>query len=215
MATDRDTYIHRRGVTPETASIISSKNKIYAIPADVAGAGKFQQIGVLASFDPSETRSVEAVRGIGYGDHIAELVPGNTEPMTFSVNRTAQYLSMIFQVFGYKGGVDGIVRSLRHHKWPFDIHQEVVISKLPVIGRGDSGPGDSLSGEDCIITVFEGCWISDWGVSYAADQALVQENVTINVTDIIAGIGAEYVDSSPELFNSDARSRIVNPSYNQ
>ena len=96
---DRDTYVHRLGVTPETASVISSKNKIYATPADDQN-GELFQIGVVASFDPSETRAVEPVRGIGFGDHVAELVPGVTDPMTLAVTRTAQYLSMVYQVFG-------------------------------------------------------------------------------------------------------------------
>jgi hypothetical protein len=216
-ARDRDTYVHRLGVTPETASVISSKNKIYAIPADGDQTTAFQ-IGVLATFDPAESRTIEPVRGIGFGDHIAELVPGATEPMTLGITRTAQYLSMIFQVFGYKGGVDGIVRSLRHHKWPFDIVQEVVISRLPaVITGGNGAPGitvNGLNGElDAILTYYEGCWISDWGVSYAADAALVQENVTVNVTDIVASTSDDYIELG-DYFNLNAVSRIANPEHN-
>lgn len=218
MATrDRDTYVHRLGVTPETASVISSKNKIYAIPADGDVTTAFQ-IGVLATFDPAESRTIEPVRGIGFGDHVAELVPGATEPMTIGITRTAQYLSMIFQVFGYKGGVDGIVRSLRHHKWPFDIVQEVVISRLPaVITGGQGAPGltaKGLNGElDAILTYYEGCWLSDYGVSYAADAALVQENVTVNVTDIIASTSNDYIETG-DYFNKNAISRIANPTTN-
>lgn len=219
-ARDRDTYIHRKGVTPETASVISSRNKIYAIPAD-GDASTLFQIGVVASFDPSESRTVEPVRGIGYGDHVAELVPGVTEPMTFSVTRTAQYLSMIYQVFGYKGGIDGLVRSLRHHKWPFDVVQEVVISRL---AQGYSGnmsnnqsntltPDDSQGAFDAIVTYFEGCWMSDYSSSYAADAALVQESVTLNVTDIIASGSAGYEEGSPFLFNEKARSKIIGTGF--
>jgi hypothetical protein len=216
-ARDRDTYVHRLGVTPETASVISSKNKIYAIPADGNQTTAFQ-IGVVATFDPSESRTIEPVRGIGFGDHVAELVPGATEPMTLGITRTAQYLSMIFQVFGYKGGIDGIVRSLRHHKWPFDIVQEVVISRLPAViaGKADA-PGLTLNGIngelDAMLTYYEGCWISDYGISYAADAALVQENVTVNVTDIIASTSEDYVELG-DYFNLNAISRIANPESN-
>lgn len=211
-ARDRDTYIHRLGVTPETASVISSKNKIYAIPADGEVTTAFQ-IGVVATFDPSESRAIEPVRGIGFGDHVAELVPGATEPMTLAVTRTAQYLSMIFQVFGYKGGIDGIVRSLRHHKWPFDIVQELVISRLPAVDTGKGGAEGiytgGLNGElDAVVTYYEGCWISDYGISYAADAALVQENVTVNVTDIIANTGEDYVETG-DYFNEAAISKIA------
>lgn len=215
---DRGTYVHRLGVTPETASVISSKNKIYAIPADGDQATAFQ-VGVLATFDPSESRTIEPVRGIGFGDHVAELVPGVTEPMTLGVTRTAQYLSMIFQVFGYKGGIDGIVRSLRHHKWPFDIVQEIVVSRLPAVESdlADDPPGlttGGLNGDlDAILTYYEGCWMSDYGVSYASDAALVQENVTINVTDIIASTSEEYLETG-DYFNLNAISRIADPETN-
>lgn len=228
---DRDTYIHRRGVTPETASVISTKNKIYSTPADDETTAT--QIGVVATFDPSETRGIEPVRGVGYGDHVAELVPGVTEPMTLAVTRTAQYLSMVFQVFGYKGGIDGIVRSLRHHKWPFDIVQEVVISRLVSDPSGNvkTGYSQNLADQsdyverygdhefDAIVTYYEGCWLSDVSSSYAADTALVQENCTVNVTDIIQSPTADYNEfNDDELFNIGAISNIItspNPSYAQ
>lgn len=202
MARDNATYIFRKGVTPNTLSVISSKNRIYAVSA----GGQQTQIGVVSTFDPSEARTIEPVRGIGFGDHIAELVPGVTDPMSISVTRTALYLSNIFQVFGYKSGLDGVVRSLRHHRWPFDIRQEIVFSALANSKAGSgfgsapgSGPaaltlvgtGPSVEHADNeyvagLITYYEACWISDYSSSYASDTALVQETVTINVSDILA-----------------------------
>jgi len=194
MARDNDTYIFRKGVTPNTLSVISSKNRIYAVSA----GGTETQIGVVATFDPSEARTIEPVRGIGFGDHIAELVPGVTDPMSISVTRTALYLSNIFQVFGYKAGVDGVIRSLRHHRWPFDIRQEIVFSALAddktdvgtetlsYLGQGaeaDHATDEYVKG---LITYYEACWISDYSVSFASDTALVQETVTINVSDILS-----------------------------
>lgn len=219
---DRDTYVHRLGVTPETASVISSKNRIYATPAD--SDGSVFQIGVVATFDPSETRALEPVRGIGFGDHVAELVPGVTEPMTLAVTRTAQYLSMIYQVFGYKGGIDGFVRSLRHHKWPFDMAQEIIISNFITDNEGVIGAnvsdkseeiGDPLNPDNllAIMTYYEGCWISDYSSSYAADAALVQENVTVNVTDIISSPGQLYKEDSENLFNTASISKIMGVEY--
>jgi hypothetical protein len=194
---DRDSYIFRRGVTPNTLSVISSKNRIYAVDS----LGAFNQIGVVATFDPSEARTIEPIRGIGFGDKIAELVPGVTDPMTISVTRTALYLSNIYQVFGFKSGIDGVVRSLRHHRWPFDIQQEIVFSVLAegnatdanadsvadAQGKADKGLDFPVNeGTQAIITIYEGCWMSDYSVSYAADTAIVQETVTINVSDIYA-----------------------------
>jgi hypothetical protein len=40
------------------------------------------------------------------------------------------YLSNIWQAMGYAAGVDGPVRSLAHHRWPFDIEQQLVVSTL-------------------------------------------------------------------------------------
>jgi len=225
MGRDYDSYIFRKGVSPNTLSVISSKNRIFAYNA----GGEQKQIGVVATFDPSEARTIEPIRGIGFGDHIAELVPGVTDPMTISVTRSALYLSNIYQVFGYKSGVDGIVRSLRHHRWPFDIRQEVVFStvaqrQLANVGEGAAdgsilegtdggdnglnlpeqqnekeGTEDSLQG---LLTIYEACWISDFSVSYASDTALVQETVTINVSDILAGIDLTYAgDESYSVLN--------------
>jgi len=213
---DYDSYIFRRGVSPNTLSVISSKNRVFAYNAE----GEQKQIGIIATFDPSEARTIEPIRGIGFGDHIAELVPGVTDPMTISVTRTALYLSNIYQVFGYKAGVDGIVRSLRHHRWPFDIRQEVVFSAVAKQHYGSSSEGvdsptnDPLKVGDqiykegqgpdenasALITIYEACWISDYSVSYASDTALVQETVTINVSDIMAStmLGAgDYPTDEP------------------
>lgn len=203
MARDSDSYIFRKGVSPNTLSVISSKNRVFAYAAD----GIKHQLGVVATFDPSEARTIEPVRGIGFGDHIAELVPGVTDPMSISVTRTALYLSNVMQVFGYKAGIDGIVRSLRHHRWPFDIFQEIVFSALANATLGSTGDGERLpaAGADdkegtgidgssaiALQTIYEACWISDYSVSFASDTALVQESVTINVSDIIGGTNLTY-----------------------
>ena len=119
-----DNFVRRKGTSPNTSTVISSKVKIYA------GQSGTEQIGLIANFDPSESRSAEPVRGIGFGDQIAELVPGMTDAISISVGRTAQYLSNLFSAFGYKGGINGMVRSLKHHRWPFDIKQEIVVSWL-------------------------------------------------------------------------------------
>ena len=185
---DRDSYIFRNGVSPNTLSVISSKNRIYATNSQ----GTRTQIGVVATFDPSESRTIEPIRGIGFGDHIAELVPGVTDPMTISITRTALYTSNIYQVFGYKAGVDGIVRSLRHHRWPFDINQEIVFSKLAVDNGAASDysysdvNGDNEGITSALLTIYEACWLNDYSVSYASDTAIVQETVTINVSDIVS-----------------------------
>jgi hypothetical protein len=192
MATStKGAYVNRRGYSPNTVSEISSKTKIYAKDADLDG---LVQVGVIASFDPNESRNIEPVRGIGFGDQVAELIPGVTEPMTISVVRTAQYLSSIYQVFGYTGGVSGLVRSLKHHRWPFDVKKETVFSEivnsdaaqLSTVGD-ETTPIDSGDGYKALVTYYEGCWFSSWSTSYSSDTALVQENCEMMVSDVWDG----------------------------
>lgn len=184
---EQDTYVVRKGVSPNTVSEISSKTKIFAKPA---GSSEEIQVGVIAQFNPNESRSIEPIRGIGYGDQIAELIPGVTEPMSISIDRTAQYLSNIYQVFGYKGGVDGLVRSLKHHRWPFDVTKETVFSELVSDNMDGSKEGATNAREEnfkALFTILEACWFQDWGTSYSSDTALVQENCSMLASDVYDG----------------------------
>ena len=178
-------YIYRKGMSPETRTVISTKNKIYAKPAK---QDNFLQIGVVASFEPSDSRSVEAIKGIGYGDQIAELIPNSSEPISISVNRSALYLSLLMQTFGYNAGVDGLVRALKHHRWPFDIKQEIVFSEIASQDvRGAVGAVTSTEGSNmkALITLYEACWMTSYNWSYSSDTSLVQEGCEIQCSDIM------------------------------
>jgi hypothetical protein len=179
-------YIYRKGMSPETRTVISTKNKIYAKPS---GQDQFLQIGVVASFEPSDSRSVDPIRGIGYGDQIAELIPNASDPISISVTRSALYLSLLMQTFGYNAGVDGLVRALKHHRWPFDIKQEIVFSEIAsehLNGAQGTRPA-SENGLRALITVYEACWMTSYNVSFSSDTSLVQENCEIQCSDIIDG----------------------------
>ena len=211
MAITNNTAVYREGTTPNTRSVVSSKNRIFA-PA--FGNQGFVQIGVIASFAPTETKNVEQVRGIGYGDQIAELVPGHTEAMTMTVTRTALYLANLFQVLGYASGVDGVARSLKHHKFPFDIKHELVFSNLaenqglPNTSTAVFSTGDTLP---ALITLFEGCWMTSWSWEFTADGAMVQENGDFIVTDITDGIhqGFEFMDTGLSGQNGEYLSSVL------
>jgi len=179
-------YIYRTGMAPQTRSVLSTKNKIYAKPA---GYNKFLQVGVLATFDPSDNRAVEPVRGIGYGDQIAELIPGVSDPITISVTRTALYLSLLMQVFGYTAGTDGLVRALKHHRWPFDIKQEIVFSEIATQNlNGAQGVRQSSEpGLQALLTFYEACWMTSYSSSFTSDTAIVQETCELSCSDIIDG----------------------------
>jgi hypothetical protein len=196
MAIPTNSRIYRSGTTPQTRSVVSSKNRIFAPAAE---GNQLLQIGAMASFSPNESRNVEQVRGIGYGDMIAELVPGVTEAMTISVVRTALYLANVFQVFGYKSGTSGVVRSLRHHKFPFDIKHELILSTLTENATASGTKDLTISGQTvkALITIFEGCWMTSWSTEFTSDAAMVQENVEIIVTDVVDADSTynEFIDA--------------------
>lgn len=220
---DNTNYIYRMGTAPNTRAAVSQKSKIYGYMAGKGTAGSFQQIGVISEFGFDESRSIEPVRGVGFGDQVAELVPGVTEPMALTLNRTLLYTVNIFQVLGYKGGVEGLVRSLKHHRWPFDLKHELVFSELSsseafgetsgvngwkpatlgsTVGERDLGPTKAL------LTFYEGCWLNSYSASFTSDAAIVAENSSVTVTDIIDGYSqyGEFIDSglAPVVGNGSA-----------
>lgn len=202
-------YLYRQGVAPETRVAVSQKNRVYT-KHEGLNEGGFVQVGVLSTFDLSESRGVEPVRGVGYGDQVAELVPGVTEPMALTLNRMLLYLSNMFQVLGYKGGGSGLVRSLKHHQWPFDIKQELVMSQLSSsdqagLGGGPNYKDSSVADEfKALFTFYEACWINSYETSFPADAAQVTENCSVTVTDVIDGTAtynSVILDSGNNPFN--------------
>ncbi len=199
-------YIYRMGTAPNTRAAVSQKNKIYGY---AVGAPAFQQIGALSEFTFDESRTIDPVRGVGFGDQIAELVPSVTEPMTLTLNRTLIYTANLFQTVGYKGGIDGLVRSLRHHRWPFDIKQELVISEIATlqdpsgvsvqatVTTGPTSADNPIVTPRALLTFFEGCWFNSWSASFTSDAAMVAENTSVTVTDIIDGVSqyGEFIDT--------------------
>ena len=198
--------LYDMGTSPQTRTAVSQKVRILA-PAYGTSSALFQ-MGVLANFAPTENRNIEEVRSIGHGDMIAELVPGITNMMTANVERTLLYLSNIWQATGYAAGVDGPVRSLKHHRWPFDIEEQLVFSTLAdndldAAGGGYSGAsgtynggvkgiefptvteiaGVSGGGHTALITLYETCWWAGWNRTYNRDTAIIAESGDINITD--------------------------------
>jgi hypothetical protein len=196
------------GTAPNTRVAVSQKTKVYGY---MVGKQKFQQIGVVSEFGFDESRTIEPVRGVGFGDQVAELVPGVTEPMTLTLNRTLLYTVNIMQVLGYKGGVEGLVRSLKHHRWPFDLKQELVFSELasrddiagvPIapkqaVQQPTAVQNLATNAIKALFTFYEGCWLNSYSASFTSDAAIVAENSSVTVTDVIDGFSnyGEWIDS--------------------
>ena len=134
-------YVYSYGTSPNTRTAVNQKVRI--LTPHYGNVKAMQQMGVISSFNPTQSRTIEAVRGIGFGDKIAEMVPSVTEPMSGSFERALLYLCNIWQAAGYAGGVDGPVRSLAHHRWPFDIEQQLVFSSLVDADLGVANVGMS------------------------------------------------------------------------
>ena len=218
MSAFQDSYIYRQGATAQTKSVISSRFKVFS---HAVGVGKFVKMGVTSAFNLSESRNIEAIRGLGYGDQIAELVPGVTQPMSISITRTALYLANIMQMFGYKAGVSGLVRSLKHHKWPFDIKTEIVFSELASEAKDvqqalkadvpSEGGKNNLGnpGLYAVVTIYEGCWMESYSSNYQVEQAAVAEDATVQVSDIFDANGSvygEFIDAGLNKADKTGRS---------
>lgn len=199
-------YIYRSGTAPNTRAAVSQKSKIYGY---TVGVGGFQQLGVISEFGFDESRTIDPVRGVGFGDMVAELVPSVTDPMTLTLNKTLLYTANLFQILGYKGGIDGLVRSLRHHRWPFDIKQELVFSELAslqdpngasiqaTVTTGPTSKDNPIVTPRALLTFYEGCWMNSYSASFTSDAAIVAENSSVTVTDIIDGVSqyGEFIDT--------------------
>ena len=203
MARGNDTYIYTVGSSPNTRVAISQKNRVISKPY-TPGSPAPKQVGVLSTFSYNESRTLDTVRGVGFGDKIAELVPGVTDAMSMTLDRTLLYTAGIVQELGYKGGVDGIVRSLRQHKWPFDIQSELVFSEL--IATQDqsqlgTGAGVSINSDQSLslITYFLGCWLESYDVNFSSDSAIVAENCGAKATDVTDGV-ANYQAGNPDAY---------------
>lgn len=205
-------YLYDYGTSPNTRVAVSQKVRLLAPNYSTGSSVVKRQMGVVSSFSPNSSRSVEPVRGIGYGDRIAELVPGVTDPETASFERALCYLSNLWQATGYASGVDGPVRSLRHHRWPFDVEQQIVFSTLVDMDSGVGNIGKSgdgfesgsskridfeklrfdanspqnpvSSGHTAVITIYEACWFTSWSATISQDQGTIMESGEVMVTDV-------------------------------
>ena len=204
--------LYRFGTSPNTRSVVSQKIRVLA-PA-FGGDPLLHQIGVLANFTPGGgDRGVEEVRGIGFGDQIAEIVPGPSAVITADVERQLLYLSNLWQSTGYAAGVSGPMRALKHHRWPFDIRTEIVFSTIadvefsggltPTPGSGPTAGistleyggaigGGSVPGasgaHNILVTYYETCWWTSWSTSgFGRDSSLITESGSLSATDVHDG----------------------------
>jgi len=175
----RDNYIYRQGATPNTRILNVQRVKLFSFDAE--DQGKEAQIGLVQSWNPSHSRTIEPHRGIGFGDQIAELGVGVTD-LNATVSVMMLYLRDIMQVLGYKAGTSGFIRSLKHHRWPFDVKEEIsipeFISDEATVSQGGSDGGPA------VITIYEGCWMSEYSKAFTMGETATTQDTTILITDV-------------------------------
>jgi len=179
----KNNYIYRQGTTPSTRLLNSQRVKVYSFDAE--DQANFSQIGLIQTWNPSHSRTIEGVRGIGFGDQVAELAVGVTE-ITATCTMMMMYLRDLMQVFGYKAGTSGLIRSLKHHRWPFDVKEEIVIPDF-IVGEAVSQQGGA------VLTWYEGCWLQDYAKSLDITATSITQDATMMVTDVYAepGVGGD------------------------
>ena len=179
-------FVERLQPAVQTHAAVSQKSRLYAHNA----RDQQSYIGAISNFQPSQGRSTEAIKGIGAGDIHIELVPNFSDIYTFSVETALFYLRNAFQVFGYKGGVDGLVRALRHHRYPFDVKQEIAFSEIAQNDedntKADTIKDVTIGGATykALVTYYEACWIVRYSNTYGTDRSVIGESLEINCTDI-------------------------------
>ena len=203
--------IYRIGTTPNTRLLNTHKVKIYGFSDSESG---LVQIGLVQDWSPSDSRTNTAVRGIGYGDQIAEIAVGATE-ITASCGIMAMYMKNIMQIFGFKAGSTGIVRSLKHHRWPFDVYEEIVLPDFVArqatnnqASMAAAGTGRSTGSKQALATYYEGCWMNSYARAYGIGDVSVNETTDLIVTDVYEpGRQAEYGEDL-DGFNTTNQSAI-------
>lgn len=191
---DNRSYIYREGTAPNTRMLNSLKVKVFAPEPD----GKLKQIGLVQTWTPSHTRTITVNRGIGFGDQVAELSVGVTE-LTATVEVFGMYLRNLMQLFGYKSDTSGLVRSVKHHKWPFDVKEEILIPEFILSEATSHSSG-------AIVTWYEGCWMQGWDHSFTIGDVNVSQGCTLSITDVTDGTTAY----TPDLVDTDYRSTLFN-----
>ncbi len=202
----RQAYVYREGVSPNTRLLNPQRVRVFSIDAEDTS---FQQIGLIQTWNPSDTRAIEPVRGIGFGDQIAELAVGVTD-LSATATVMMMYLRDIQQLFGYKAGSSGMIRSLKHHQWPFDVYETILI---PDYIKGQAKNGATTDGDFTVVkTWYEGCWMSDFAKTFDIGATSVTQDMTCQISDVYANkdqlTSTDFDDSNKNSFRGAATGTV-------
>lgn len=138
-----------------------------------------EEIGFIESFAPSSTRTIQRLRELSAssGGRVIEMVP-HTEDSRITISgyciykEKAQYLFKRVQPDNVTD--DKTFISLMSQRVPFDIVEKA------------THPGRDAE----VVMVYAGCWCADWSKSVNIANAIIGENLTVEVQAIVPRIGA-------------------------
>lgn len=203
----RQAYIYREGVSPNTRLLNPQRVRVFSIDAE---SEDWQPIGLIQTWNPTDTRAIEPVRGIGFGDQVAELAVGVTD-LSATATVMMMYLRDIQQLFGYKAGSSGLIRSLKHHQWPFDVYETILIPDY-IAGQAKTGAVDDGTVK-VVKTWYEGCWMSDFAKTFDIGATSVTQDMTCQISDVYANKDSlrsdDYYNSNKGTLRGYATSNVV------
>ena len=143
-------------------------------------------VGMIQSFNVSESRSVTKLQSIGL-EGIAQAAPQNTNGGTISANRIALYGERLYDAFKmksssmntnnsgntYNANNATIFKTLKDQRTPFEIQV------LTVSGADQNGSIRFYT------ETYVDCWITSYKKSYTVQNITVSEDVSMVYADII------------------------------
>ncbi len=157
-------------VYPKTGSILNSTTRT-ALSTQIIIMVNNEPVGAVQSFSESQQRSAKRVLEVGL-DGTVEVVPESPATFSLRVDRIVYDGLSVTEAFS-RG-----FRNIQAQRIPFDI---VVIDQY-------TGTDD-----DAVITTYEECWFTSIEKAYNADNFIITENVSIEVTNIRTQRGGEAV----------------------
>jgi shikimate kinase len=155
---------------PKTGSILDSTTRT-ALSTQILIIVGNTPVGAVQSFSESQSRSVRRVFEIGT-DGTVELVPESPAEIGLRIDR------IVFDGLSVTEAFSRGFRNIQAQRISFDI---VVIDQY-------TGTGD-----DAVITTYEGCWFESIDKTYNADSFIITENVSVKVENIRTQRGGEAV----------------------
>lgn len=158
---------------PKTGSILDSKTRT-ALSTQIIILVNNEPVGAVQSFSESQSRDVARILEIGT-DGTLEIVPQSPAKFNLRIDR------IVYDGLSVTESMSRGFRNIQSQRIPFDI---VVI---------DQYTGTDL---DAVITTYEECWFTSIEKSYSADNYIITENASVEVTAIKTLRGGEAVAKS-------------------